>query len=101
MAVATTSRSWSPNWLPEAFKFCAQVTLRLVGCNYGAVSAVPIPQMFWVIDGQGHVNGGDGAVYPIEAGLAALWDAEESHEAWTVTEMTVIVIELAAIQVSD
>lgn len=37
----------------------------------------------------------------LKLGLAALWDAEQSHESWTVTGMTVIVIELAVIQVSD
>lgn len=61
----------------------------------------PIPQMSYVVDGQGHVSGADGTLYPIEAGQAAFWEAEESHESSTETGMTVIVIELASIQATD
>lgn len=39
MAAATTSPSWSPSWLPEAFRFSTWVSQRLVGCNHGAVPA--------------------------------------------------------------
>lgn len=61
----------------------------------------PIPQMLCVIDGQGQVSGADGSVHPIQAGQAAFWEAEESHESSTATGMTVIVLELASIQVTE
>lgn len=61
----------------------------------------PIPQMLCIIDGEGHVSGADGAVHPIQAGQAAVWEAEESHESSTETGMTAIVIELQSIEVSD
>ena len=61
----------------------------------------PIPQLFCVIDGQGQVSGADGTHHSIESGQAAVWEAEESHEASTDSGMIVIVIELASIQTTE
>jgi quercetin dioxygenase-like cupin family protein len=75
-----------------------------VGCIHlepgGALGRhpAPIPQMFCVIDGAGQVSGADGTSHAIEAGQAAFWDAEESHESSTETGMTVVMIELTSIQ---
>jgi hypothetical protein len=57
--------------------------------------------MFCVIHGQGVVSGADGRSHPIESGQAAVWQAEESHEASTDSGMIVIVVELASIQTTE
>jgi hypothetical protein len=52
MAVATTSPSWLPRWLPETFRFSARLTQQLVGCNHGAVPAYGAPSATseWIME---------------------------------------------------
>jgi hypothetical protein len=46
-----------------------------------------------VLEGEGHVSGGDGSFVPIAAGEAVFWSAGEEHETLTDSGLTVLVIE--------
>lgn len=50
-------------------------------------------QLFLVTQGEGWVEGGDGAQHAIRAGQAAWWDDGESHAAGTESGMAALVIE--------
>lgn len=52
-----------------------------------------VPQMLLVLEGQGHVSGGDGAFVPIAAGEAVFWSAGEEHETLTDSGLTALVLE--------
>jgi quercetin dioxygenase-like cupin family protein len=58
----------------------------------------PIPQLFLVASGEGWVSGETGDRVPVKAGVAAYWEASESHEAGTFTGMTAIVIEAGSME---
>ncbi|MHC4934120.1 MAG: cupin [Planctomycetota bacterium] len=58
----------------------------------------PIPQLFLVVSGEGWVCGETGDRVPVAAGVAAYWDASESHEAGTFTGMTAIVVEAGSME---
>ena len=70
-----------------------------VGCLHLAAGGrvgrhpAPIPQLFLVVSGEGWVSGESGDRVPVRAGVAAYWEASESHEAGTFTGMTAIVVE--------
>ncbi len=50
-------------------------------------------QLFVVIAGAGEVCGADGVFHPIEAGMAAFWEAGEEHETRSSDGLNAIVIE--------
>jgi hypothetical protein len=52
-----------------------------------------IPQLFVVVDGAGWVRGEAPERYPIAAGQAAFWQADEWHESGTETGITAMVLE--------
>jgi quercetin dioxygenase-like cupin family protein len=52
-----------------------------------------VPQILAVLEGEGHVSGGDGSFVPIAAGEAVFWSAGEEHETLTDSGLTVLVIE--------
>lgn len=52
-----------------------------------------IPQLFMVVSGEGWVRGGEGDRHQVKTGDAALWAADEWHEAGSEMGMTVVVIE--------
>jgi quercetin dioxygenase-like cupin family protein len=52
-----------------------------------------MPQILAVLDGAGHVSGGDGAFEPIAAGQAVFWAAGEEHETVTDGGLTALVLE--------
>ena len=52
-----------------------------------------VPQILAVLEGEGHVSGGDGSFVPIAAGEAVFWAAGEEHETLTDSGLTALVIE--------
>lgn len=54
-------------------------------------------QLFLVIQGEGWVEGGDGARHTLRKGQAAWWDDGETHSSGSETGMAALVIEGAAL----
>ena len=51
------------------------------------------PQLFLVVAGEGHVEGGEGERHAIGAGTAAFWSDGELHETTTETGLTAVIVE--------
>jgi quercetin dioxygenase-like cupin family protein len=52
-----------------------------------------VPQILAVLEGNGHVSGGDGAFEPIAEGEAVFWSAGEEHETVSDAGLTALVLE--------
>ena len=50
-------------------------------------------QLLAVLEGSGHVSGGDGAEFAVAAGDAVIWEQGERHETRSDRGMTALVIE--------
>jgi quercetin dioxygenase-like cupin family protein len=57
-----------------------------------------VRQVLAVLEGSGHVSGGDGAFQPIAAGEAVFWDAGEEHETVSDGGLTALVLEAAELR---
>lgn len=53
----------------------------------------PVPQLFFVMNGEGWVMGKEGNKTVLRAGQAAYWEAGEHHESGSEHGMTVLVLE--------
>lgn len=51
------------------------------------------PQLLAVLEGEGHVSGGDGAEEPIRAGEAVFWSEGEEHETRSEAGLVALVLE--------
>ena len=57
-----------------------------------------VPQILAVLEGAGHVSGGDGELRPIAAGEGVFWPAGEEHETRTDTGLTALVLEAEGLE---
>ena len=56
-------------------------------------------QVFYVVNGRGRVAGDDDVAVEITAGWAATWAPGEQHTSWAETEMTVLIVQRAPVDV--
>ena len=57
-----------------------------------------VAQVLAVLEGDGHVSGGDGTFEPIAAGEAVFWSAGEEHETVSDGGLTAVVLEAAELR---
>lgn len=53
----------------------------------------PVPQLFYVVEGEGWIRDGSEEKIPIKKGYAVFWEQGEWHEAGSNTGLTAVVIQ--------